>query len=283
MTFRAIGTREDVSCPKSILEAINAFTSLLPPTPNLESEPEPQNVNGLPTPNGPPSASTAITESGVVIVGSKSKGTKVAKVLESQMPKTKKKRVSKRNPIPDDSPLLQTRFKRCTTCKEKQTLASFAKHDTSSDGRASICNRCRNKRNTNRRQTNPDARLKHLLVARILRNHPDIPELTRDLELYLGYRIRALREKLDSQCNADFGMPLLKCIASGEYHIDHRMPLSHFKIETPGDEQFRTCWHPDNLKVITAEENRAKGATMESGFDISQINTSTESSPLGAP
>ena len=177
--------------------------------------------------------------------------------------------------IPDGDSRLDTILKRCVTCKEIQPLKSFAKHDTSRDGRASICNRCRNKRNTNRRQTNPTARLKHLLVARILRNHPNIPELTKNLEVYLGYKVQHLREKLDVQCEEDYGMPLLKCIASGDYHIDHRMPLSHFKIEEPGDEQFRTCWHPDNLKVITAEENRAKGATVEEGFDISELQTLT--------
>jgi len=193
---------------------------------------------------------------------------------QAQAP-TRKKRASKRDPVLDNDPRLEFVNKRCTTCKEIQPLKSFAKHDTSSDGRASICNRCRNKRNTNRRQTNPDARLKHLLVARILRYHPDIPELTKNLDMYLGYKVPTLRQKLDEQCLKDYGMTLLQCIASGDYHIDHRMPLSHFKIDTPGDEQFRTCWHPDNLKVITADENRAKGATLEEGFDISQIGSET--------
>ena len=46
------------------------------------------------------------------------------------------------------------------------------------------------------------------------------------------------------------------------YHVDHIIPRSK------GGKH-----HPDNLRVITAYENRSKGATYESGVDdISEVD-----------
>lgn len=162
---------------------------------------------------------------------------------------------------PESPNLRAKKLKKCTTCGKLQPLVtSFAKHNTSSDGRASICNSCRNIRNNDRRKNNPDARLKHLISSRCLKQFPDYPGLTENLEDYLGYKISSLRKQLDKQSLEDFGLTMLACTESGNYHIDHVEPLSHFKTIEPGDAEFRACWTLDNLVMITAEENLKKGA-----------------------
>ena len=160
--------------------------------------------------------------------------------------------------------------KRCTDCGEIQPLQDFAKHSTSSDGRASICNYCRNERNRVRRRTNPDARLKHLISSRAREQfigHQEQSDITARLDEYLDVPIKKIRLILDKQCQADYNLSLLECIASGEYHIDHKHPLSQYKTETPGDAEFRACWHPDNLCVIPAALNLAKGSQVGVGYD----------------
>lgn len=178
-------------------------------------------------------------------------------------------------------------MKTCTQCKKKQKrYKDFAKHDTSSDGRASICNTCRNKRNTERRHNNPNARLKHLVSSRVLKQfegteYARLP-LTENLESYLGYTIRELRLHLDKQCRKDFKLDMLQCISSGAYHIDHTEPLSSFVIRAPGDPEFQKCWRFDNLKMITKDENLKKGSKrIRYRGDSDSVLTSKEDSVDG--
>jgi len=44
----------------------------------------------------------------------------------------------------------------------------------------------------------------------------------------------------------------------GEWHIDHRTPISWFNYETAEDDDFKKCWALDNLKPMWAEENCRK-------------------------
>lgn len=43
-----------------------------------------------------------------------------------------------------------------------------------------------------------------------------------------------------------------------EWHIDHIIPLSHFKIERVGDEEFRKAWALPNLRPLWALDNISK-------------------------
>lgn len=54
-------------------------------------------------------------------------------------------------------------------------------------------------------------------------------------------------------------------------HIDHIVPMSAFNFETANDTDFKRCWSLDNLRLIPAETNRAKGARLEQPFQPSFI------------
>jgi hypothetical protein len=44
----------------------------------------------------------------------------------------------------------------------------------------------------------------------------------------------------------------------GEFHVDHKLPISSFDIKEIGDEEFIRCWCLDNLQPMWGEENIRK-------------------------
>jgi hypothetical protein len=44
----------------------------------------------------------------------------------------------------------------------------------------------------------------------------------------------------------------------GEFHVDHKLPISSFDIKEIGDEEFMRCWCLDNLQPMWGEENIRK-------------------------
>jgi ATP-dependent Lon protease len=45
----------------------------------------------------------------------------------------------------------------------------------------------------------------------------------------------------------------------GEWHVDHRMPISSFFFESVDDDSFMKCWSLDNLQPMWGKENITKG------------------------
>ena len=45
----------------------------------------------------------------------------------------------------------------------------------------------------------------------------------------------------------------------GEWHVDHRMPISSFNFESVDDDSFTKCWSLDNLQPMWGTENIVKG------------------------
>ena len=45
----------------------------------------------------------------------------------------------------------------------------------------------------------------------------------------------------------------------GKWHIDHKIPKSHFKYEIAEDPEFKKCWALENLQPLWAIENYRKG------------------------
>jgi len=43
-----------------------------------------------------------------------------------------------------------------------------------------------------------------------------------------------------------------------KWHIDHIVPVSSFKFETPDDPDFKACWALTNLRPLWAKENQTK-------------------------
>ena len=44
----------------------------------------------------------------------------------------------------------------------------------------------------------------------------------------------------------------------GDWHVDHKLPITYFRISEPGDEEFMKCWSLDNLQPMWGEENIKK-------------------------
>jgi len=149
----------------------------------------------------------------------------------------------------------------------------FGKHESSSDGLQSICFACKNIANTKSRERNVTARIRHHTGTRCLtqlgKEHAP-PKFVANLEDYLGYTIRTLVRHLSADLKEREGKSRkLRDALNEGYHIDHRKPLSSFKVIRKSQEQqdvvdwdaFRRCWAIENLRAIPAEENLAKGAS----------------------
>jgi 5-methylcytosine-specific restriction endonuclease McrA len=55
----------------------------------------------------------------------------------------------------------------------------------------------------------------------------------------------------------------------GEWHVDHKIPLSAHNYETPDDEDFKRAWALKNLQPMWGPENISKGAKLDKEFQPS--------------
>lgn len=189
-----------------------------------------------------------------------------------------------------------TRLKKCAGCGEKKVRTDFPLHSGSSDGFASYCKSCKNDMHSKRRKDRPEFRLKHHMATRVIKQLKDaeaatasnrsnpaqersdstpqpLRSITRDLELYLGYSIKALCRHLESDLQDRDGITLKESF-NRDYHLDHIYPLSKFDVKLPTDQSFRDCWAMDNLKMIPAAENIAKSdkVSEELGNQLNDVN-----------
>ena len=44
----------------------------------------------------------------------------------------------------------------------------------------------------------------------------------------------------------------------GEWHVDHRLPITSFKFKEVGDNEFMRCWELNNLQPMWGDENISK-------------------------
>ena len=44
----------------------------------------------------------------------------------------------------------------------------------------------------------------------------------------------------------------------GQWHVDHRLPITHFNINEIGDDEFMKCWSLGNLQPLWGDENIRK-------------------------
>ena len=73
----------------------------------------------------------------------------------------------------------------------------------------------------------------------------------------VGYSIYDLKEHIEKQFEE--GM----CWGNyGEWHIDHIIPKSAFRVEYYGDQQFLACWDLSNLQPLWAEDNIRKSNSL---------------------
>lgn len=175
--------------------------------------------------------------------------------------------------------------KKCIKCRKWHPRERFGDHETSSDGKQSICFDCKNARGKERRQRDVRARLRHHTSTRVLTQlGVHAPEgITAHLEEYLGYRFGVLVRALQQRLNETFPGRKLRDVLAEGWHVDHIHPLSRYPVITERGvdwEVFRQCWHYDNLSCIPAEDNLKKGARVETEGSV-QGNTIPLDDPFG--
>ncbi len=71
----------------------------------------------------------------------------------------------------------------------------------------------------------------------------------------LGYTVDELKSHLERQFQ-----PGMSWENYGEWHIDHRVPLSSFKYDSPDCPEFKLAWAITNLQPLWWRDNLSKGA-----------------------
>lgn len=77
----------------------------------------------------------------------------------------------------------------------------------------------------------------------------------------VGYSVDDLKKHLERQFQ-----PGMSWDNYGDWHIDHRTPISVFNYETPEHEDFKRCWALENLQPMWAKENIIKNAKLDRPF-----------------
>lgn len=71
----------------------------------------------------------------------------------------------------------------------------------------------------------------------------------------LGYTIEELMSHLESKFTEGMSWDNY-----GEWHLDHKKPMTSFKFESVDDEEFKECWSLDNLQPLWGVDNLFKSA-----------------------
>jgi len=107
----------------------------------------------------------------------------------------------------------------------------------------------------NRRRTDPGFRLKsntRTAVWTCLKER-NVAKYRSTFEL-LGYTLEELMVHLEKQFTE--GMTWDNY---GEWHVDHKIPMTSFNFETTDDREFKLCWCLDNLQPLWGLDNLSKG------------------------
>lgn len=70
----------------------------------------------------------------------------------------------------------------------------------------------------------------------------------------LGYTIEELMKHLEKQFTTGMNWDNY-----GEWHVDHKKPMTLFQFTTTEDEGFKECWALDNLQPLWEKDNLSKG------------------------
>lgn len=189
---------------------------------------------------------------------------------------------------PRESLVSNENMKWCNKCKAEQSKTEFVKNKNRYDGLSGYCKHCQKQcinkrrkteeykqiRNETGRKYRQKNRLKILAWRRKYKKQKraadPIWRLTenfrsaistslqgnkngRHWENILGYTKQDLRFHLESQFQN--GMTWDNY---GQWHIDHKTPMSWFKFNSMEEDAFKKCWALENLQPKWAEENSSK-------------------------
>lgn len=85
-------------------------------------------------------------------------------------------------------------------------------------------------------------------------------------EFLVGYTISALKKHIEKQF-----MDGMSWDNYGEWHLDHKIPISVFNFQSSFDEDFKKCWSLNNLQPLWAKDNIVKRAKLTKHFQPSLI------------
>ena len=160
-------------------------------------------------------------------------------------------------------------MKKCVKCKIEKEVEDFCKDSKSKDGKQSQCKKCKAEYLKEYYANNPDKRgektkeqrLKTYYKNRVsmnfsrrLRKALNGLKEGHSWESLVGYSIIDLKEHLERQFIDGMG-----CHNYGEWHIDHKKPISSFNIESVDSKEFKECWSLDNLQPLWATTREING------------------------
>lgn len=104
-----------------------------------------------------------------------------------------------------------------------------------------------------KRMANPKNRLDHNVRSGVHRGLKKGTKSSRHTYGLLGYTAEELMLNLEQQFQ-----PGMTWDNYGEWHVDHRIPLSSFKYDTPDCPDFRAAWALSNLQPLWEGDNCSK-------------------------
>lgn len=85
-------------------------------------------------------------------------------------------------------------------------------------------------------------------------------------EFLVGYSLEDLRAHLEKRFKEGMNWENY-----GQWHIDHKIPISVFNFEKPEDEDFKRCWALKNLQPLWAFDNIKKSNKLDGHFQPALI------------
>ncbi len=107
----------------------------------------------------------------------------------------------------------------------------------------------------NKRNSTPKGNLSHRMSS-LVRYSLVTGKHGSKWESLVGYTVKQLKNHIENLFTKDMTW---EKFLSGAIHIDHIIPISFFKYNSPDDVEFRMCWRLDNLQPLYAADNMRKG------------------------
>ena len=183
------------------------------------------------------------------------------------------------------------RTKTCTKCKIEKKLSAFNKCKSKKDGLQGWCKSCLSDYRENNKErlrkyykanrdqirvcqkrwekkqyyTNPKFRLDNKMAICFWRAMKD-GSPGKNLKKLVGYTKEELKRRLQSTILDGYSW---NDYLEGRLHLDHIIPRSKFNYSKPEHIDFKRCWALNNLRLLSAPKNRAKGYKTDGVFQSS--------------
>lgn len=159
--------------------------------------------------------------------------------------------------------------KTCSKCGEEKDLRLFCKDSKSSDDKQSQCKKCKSNWISNYYINNPYKRFKRTKEQSLKRYYKDKLRynISRNIrkslssgknnmgwEKLVGYTLKDLKKHLEKKFRDNMSWDNYGKV----WHIDHKKPISLFKIIDYNCKEFKDCWSLKNLQPLLVEENLKK-------------------------